>query len=405
MVDFRYIEPLYPYLAILKRNWRFITFNAVTISILGYGISWLIPTYYLARGALMPPVDDNTSLGGMIGVAASLTKAAGGLGNVGKAVGLPGSVKESDLFAAVLESRTIREQVINKCDLIEKYKLKKLFFKNPKLAIEKALKELTKNSKIDISAEGVIKVAVMARDPELAAKVVNEYFNALEDYNRNSSNSRSKKVRQFLEARLSIVKDELFIAEDTLSIFQGKNKTVSLADEMKEAVKAAANIEGQLVVNRMQLEAYKQYLADNNPQVLSLEVESAAIKKQLQLQINSTDQLFVSFRDAPNISIQLMRRVRKVKVLEEIYGLLLVQYEQAKISETKDTPTIQILDKAIPPAKKFKPRRSLITLGCLLFGSIIGFCFAFFNENRSYFNEIKNKINQGVNSSSFTVEE
>jgi len=27
MVDFRYIEPLYPYLAILKRNWRFYYFQ------------------------------------------------------------------------------------------------------------------------------------------------------------------------------------------------------------------------------------------------------------------------------------------------------------------------------------------------------------------------------------------
>lgn len=48
---------------------------------------------------------------------------------------------------------------------------------------------------------------------------------------------------------------------------------------------------------------------------------------------------------------------KKAEVLETLYGTLVVEYELARIEEAKSMPTIQILDKAVVPEVKCKPRR------------------------------------------------
>jgi uncharacterized protein involved in exopolysaccharide biosynthesis len=45
-----------------------------------------------------------------------------------------------------------------------------------------------------------------------------------------------------------------------------------------------------------------------------------------------------------------------------LFDLLTKEYEIAKIEEAKSMPTIQVLDKAEPPEKKCKPRRTRMVL-------------------------------------------
>ncbi len=51
-----------------------------------------------------------------------------------------------------------------------------------------------------------------------------------------------------------------------------------------------------------------------------------------------------------------------MKYYEFLYELLAKQYELAKIDEAKDATVIQVMDKAIEPDRKSKPRRSLIVM-------------------------------------------
>ena len=45
-----------------------------------------------------------------------------------------------------------------------------------------------------------------------------------------------------------------------------------------------------------------------------------------------------------------------------MYELFTQQYEMARIQEVKDSPTVQVLDRAKVPEKKAKPKRTLIVL-------------------------------------------
>jgi uncharacterized protein involved in exopolysaccharide biosynthesis len=73
----------------------------------------------------------------------------------------------------------------------------------------------------------------------------------------------------------------------------------------------------------------------------------------------------------PNLGIEYFRKLRELKIQETIFEQLSKQYEISKINEAKDSSTIQILDEAVVPAKKSKPKRSLIVL-LATFSAFIG---------------------------------
>ena len=59
---------------------------------------------------------------------------------------------------------------------------------------------------------------------------------------------------------------------------------------------------------------------------------------------------------------------RDVKVQEQVFELLTAQLEESRIRETRDTPTVQVLDAAVPPLHKSRPKRSVIVIAGFLIG-------------------------------------
>lgn len=54
----------------------------------------------------------------------------------------------------------------------------------------------------------------------------------------------------------------------------------------------------------------------------------------------------------PDLALQYGRLFRELKVQETLYALLTSQYEQAKITEARDTPTVQVLTRLSPPTSR-----------------------------------------------------
>ena len=82
----------------------------------------------------------------------------------------------------------------------------------------------------------------------------------------------------------------------------------------------------------------------------------------------------------PNTSLQYMDALRNLRYQESIYDILATQFASAKLDEAKDSPLIQILDNAIPPEKKSKPKRSLIVILATLAAFFMAIIWAFIKE-------------------------
>ena len=105
-----------------------------------------------------------------------------------------------------------------------------------------------------------------------------------------------------------------------------------------------------------------------NIQKINLEI--AELRAQLKkLDYSSTesehigDNLFPPFSKVPDIEFELMGLKRGVEIQNTLYAFLTQQYEESKIQEARDTPTIQTLDAANKPEKRYQPKRTLMVIG------------------------------------------
>ena len=72
--------------------------------------------------------------------------------------------------------------------------------------------------------------------------------------------------------------------------------------------------------------------------------------------------------------------LRDVKYYEVIFELLARQYEMAKIDEAKDSAVVQVMDKAVEPDQRSKPKRTQIVLLSALVAGFVAILFAFMRE-------------------------
>ena len=82
----------------------------------------------------------------------------------------------------------------------------------------------------------------------------------------------------------------------------------------------------------------------------------------------------------PLLALDYGRLMRELKVQETLYGMLTARYEQAKIAEARDTPTVQVLDPAIPAEMKSKPRIRLNMMIAGVLALFLSIFLAFFLE-------------------------
>ncbi|HOJ92238.1 MAG TPA: GumC family protein [Dictyoglomaceae bacterium] len=80
----------------------------------------------------------------------------------------------------------------------------------------------------------------------------------------------------------------------------------------------------------------------------------------------------------PDLGIILSGLLRDVKVQETLYTMLISQYEQAKIDETRESVNISVLDYAKPPTKKSKPSTTLNVLIAGVASLFLGIFLVFF---------------------------
>jgi uncharacterized protein involved in exopolysaccharide biosynthesis len=72
---------------------------------------------------------------------------------------------------------------------------------------------------------------------------------------------------------------------------------------------------------------------------------------------------------------------REARIKEMLFELLTKEYEIAKIEEAKSMPTIQVLDSAVVPEKKFKPKRTQMVLLAGITALFVSVFVAFVREH------------------------
>ena len=370
-------EPtLFDYWQVVSRRKRPIVAFCTIICLVTLVVCLMLPKIYESTATLLPQLESSTGFG----LSALLT--AGAAGNAAESLGisLPGApATPTDIFLAMLKSRIMADEVIRKFNLMEHYDEEKM--QDARITLENA-------TRIAVSKEKVIKVTVEDKDPQLAADIANFYVSNLDHLNQTMSVSKARENRKFIEQRVAETQREMVKVENALEDFQTKNRTVAIEAQSKAMIEAAATIQAQIMAQEVQLQVMGTYLSPDNPEVARVQSSLSELRKQLRImesgrggkERNAGDRLHPAITSVPALALEYGRLMRDLKVQETLYALLVSQYEQAKLTEARDTPTVQVLDPAVPAEKKSRPKISLNLLIAGMLSLLIGIFWAFVRE-------------------------
>jgi len=334
----------------LLRYRRFIIWS-VALATVGTGIfSFLTPSRYRSTAQVLPPSDEQDLL-----ATSSLVQSTK-LSSMIRAGGVIRSGTSADLLAAIFHSRTIQERVLEDCNFKTEYRIRKP-------GIEEALRQLSKLTWISATDEGIVSVSVEGRTPALAAKMTNAYVREVDRFLRESNMSRSHNVRVFVEQRLAQSDSELTAASDSLVEFQSKHKLAAIDDETKAAIEQYAKLKAQQLSYEFESGVADKVVQPGNPYAQQLKFRSAELRSQLSAFEKGSGATgygvgsSVPLRQLPAVSAEYVGLLTNYRLKGELKGLLVTQFEDARIKEVRDTPAISVLDEGKTPERKSYPRR------------------------------------------------
>jgi capsule polysaccharide export protein KpsE/RkpR len=335
-------------------------------------IAILIPSQYESITRLMPP--DPPQGQGLAMLAGIVGRMGGDLGGLGS--DLLGMKTSGDLFATVLFSRTVQDDLINKFDLRHVYREKRWV---------DTRKELTSRTDVTIDHKsGVLTIRVRDHDPKRATAMAGEYVTELNEVVNQLNTSSAHREREFLAGRLEQVKGELESAEKEFSQFASSNATIDIKEQGKAMVEAAAALEGELIATETELQGLRQIYTDYNVRVRTAQARVNELNRQIQKLGGKPGfgaaggdgakdgELYPSIRKLPLLGVTYADLYRKTKVEETVFEILTQQYELAKVQEAKEIPSAKVLDPPDIPEKKVFPPRTVLTILGTIFALALG---------------------------------
>ena len=331
---------------VLMSKKKLIAAIVIVCTLLSIVYSFLVTKQYTSEAIIMPIAQ---SSGGLPGGLSSLAGLAG--------INVSPSQTPSQKMMALLHTKYLARQVIVENGLLP------VFFGDIKSSIKGSIRG-SEEMLMQIAVQkvlggfvnfegdenkGTIKISSTAEDPKLAMTIVDSYVRNLQKYLNDNSITVAKRNRIFIEGQLEQNKRELLEAGKMLNAFY-KGERIS-------------NIESKIDVP----------LASETTNVQLNELQRQ--KNELDQKINE----IAVIKDVPQqVYLQYLNLRRTL--LSQVNSLLTQQYVMAKISESKEDVTFQVIDPPQVPEIRSWPKRKLIVVVSFMGSFFLAIFVVFFME-------------------------
>jgi len=319
-------------------------------------VSLLMTPIFTAKTVMMPPQQQQSG-------AASALASLGAL--AGLAGGAAGIKSPDEMYIVFMQGESLQNAVIKKLDLQARYEKKTL------LETREALKGIIKITTDKKS--GLITIEADDKDPEFAAKLANTHVEELRNLMGRLALTDAQQRRVFFEQAIAKNQTELAEAEANFRTAKDKSGMQVTAVIAETAVRAGAEMRGQIAAKEVQLAAMSNFATLQNPDVQRLAGELSALRSQLK----KLEQGSGGDEKSSPMQQLAVKSYRDIKAREAMAGVLVAQYESARIDESKEGPLIQQVDVAVAPERKSKPKRAIIVIVSAFAGLFLGVLIAF----------------------------
>ncbi len=369
------------YLYILYKWKKFLVINMLIIIICATIYSFLIPEQFKATSIVMVA---NTNTDNLAGLGPLLSSGGlGGLSGIGTQF-LGVTNPSHDLIYEILGSKAILTKVIEKFGLMEYYGI-------DDENIDKVIKFFTDDIIFEPTDNGLIEVSVINESPEMSAEMANYFVHLADSVNIELNIEQAKNNRIFIETRYNKNIQDLASAEDSMYKFQKLHGMFAVPEQLEASVVATAEIEAQLVQQEMIVDLLKEQYGVNFPSYIEMKNRLDYLENKVKELKNSTNLSFTSnilfpFTKVPDLTLNYFRMYRDIEIQTKILEFILPMYEQAKVEEQKSTPSLLVVDKAVPPQLKYSPKKAFVILLFFFLGLFIHIPIIFI-ANKSVENE------------------
>jgi uncharacterized protein involved in exopolysaccharide biosynthesis len=239
------------------------------------------------------------------------------------------------LFVEILDSRRVREPILEKYKLQDRYGVKNL---------DSCLKEFASHVKTDVLKSQVIVLDVEDQDPKIAAGLANDMVAGLDRVYREARMQKAAKASEFVNGQLEDASTRLRAAEQRLTTYERRQGIV--AGSADAAVQVAADIVARKLALQVRRTWMESYSGRENPALQAVNSELSALDREIGR--------------LPGIKQEASRLSLDVEIQRRVYTLLNAQLEEARLEGSRTISTISVLDPARAPTLRARPRRMLI---------------------------------------------
>lgn len=318
-------------------------------------VSLLMTPIFTAKTVMLPPQQQSG--------AASALASLGAL--TGLAAGATGLKSQDDMYVAFLQSDSLKNALIEKLELKERYQAKTM--QDARLALKNNVK-VTSDKK-----SGLISIEADDVEPKFAAKLANAHVEELRNLLDNLAVTDAQQRRVFYEEQIRKIQEELANAEALFRSAKAESGMLVTAVMAETGVRASAELYAQIASKEVQLQAMGRFATQQNPELQRVAGDLSALRAQLVKMERGTG----GAEKASSTQQSAVKAYRDIKAHEAMLGVMIAQYESASVDEAKEGPLIQQVDVATVPELKSRPQRALIVVVSALAGLFFGVLYAF----------------------------
>lgn len=180
--------------------------------------------------------------------------------------------------------------------------------------------------------------------------------------------TEAQRRRLFFGQQLEETKSNLLRAEQDLRL--SGVTSASLKSVPNSALAGVAAMRAQITAQEVKIASMRAYLADSAPEMQRALSELTALRSQLTKQERDDSESADSGGGKDYIA-----RFREFKYHETLFELYSRQFELARVDEAREGAVVQVIDKALPPEHRSKPRRGMIAIATTLISALLLLAF------------------------------
>lgn len=355
---------------------RFVIGGTIFFAIVSIVISLLLPKWYHAETRLLSPESSGTN---------PLSAALSSNLSAAASAFLGGSGGDYFRYISILTSRSMYEAVVDEFNLVEVYETQES--RDPRGA---AVEVLASNASFPIDNEyEFLSISVLDPLPQRAADIANFFAQELNRRNQELASQDAANYRTFVQERYQEAIITLDSLKEATQKFQEEFGVFDLETQATGFLEQVAAIRAEAMTLEIDYAALKAQYGSENPRVKATrDAYEAANRKSNDVLKGREDILPVSQEQFPEVFRAFVELEQEILIQKSILEIIAPMFEQARFQEERQFQAVQVVDIAIPPTRKAKPKRSTIVIASTLsaFILLVFFVLAFTWWQRNHAN-------------------